>query len=75
MEIRDPLPPYPPEVAAVEDLLTFISASPSPYHAVAEAARRLADAGYHAVLVGEHLVTSADPAAALAALAVQRRAA
>ena len=37
-------------------------------------ARRLADAGYHAVLVGEHLVTSAHPAAALSALAVQRRA-
>jgi indole-3-glycerol phosphate synthase len=28
-------------------------------------ARRLAEAGYHAVLVGETLVTSADPAAAL----------
>ena len=37
-------------------------------------ARRLADAGYHAVLVGEHLVTSADPAAALSALAVPRHA-
>ncbi|MFZ2550023.1 MAG: indole-3-glycerol phosphate synthase TrpC [Candidatus Microthrix subdominans] len=36
-------------------------------------ARLLADAGYHAVLVGEHLVTSPDPAAALAALAVPRR--
>ncbi|MEZ5383130.1 MAG: indole-3-glycerol phosphate synthase TrpC [Microthrixaceae bacterium] len=35
-------------------------------------ARRLADAGYHAVLVGEHLVTAADPAAALAELAVPR---
>ena len=31
-------------------------------------ARRLADAGYDAVLVGESLVTAADPAAALAAL-------
>lgn len=41
--------PYPPEVPAVEDLLTFISASPSPYHAVAEAARRLADAGFEEV--------------------------
>jgi indole-3-glycerol phosphate synthase len=30
--------------------------------------RALADAGYDAVLVGEHLVTSADPAAAVAAL-------
>ena len=30
----------------------------------------LAAAGYHAVLVGEHLVTSGDPAAALAALRV-----
>lgn len=36
-------------------------------------ARRLADAGYHAVLVGEHLVTAPDPAAALAALAVPRQ--
>jgi indole-3-glycerol phosphate synthase len=35
-------------------------------------ARTLADAGYHAVLVGEHLVTSADPALAAAALAVPR---
>ena len=35
-------------------------------------ARRLADAGYHAVLVGEHLVTSPDPGAALRALAVPR---
>ncbi len=33
-------------------------------------ARLLADAGYHAVLVGESLVTSADPAAALDALRV-----
>ena len=32
----------------------------------------LADAGYHAVLVGEHLVTSADPSAAVAALRVPR---
>ncbi len=31
-------------------------------------ARRLADAGYHAVLVGESLVTAADPSAAVAAL-------
>jgi indole-3-glycerol phosphate synthase len=31
-------------------------------------ARRLAGAGYHAVLVGESLVRSADPAAAVAAL-------
>lgn len=35
-------------------------------------ARRLADAGYHAVLVGESLVRSSDPAAAVAALAVPR---
>ena len=33
-----------------------------------EDARRLADAGYDAILVGETLVTSADPAAALVAL-------
>lgn len=32
----------------------------------------LAAAGYHAVLVGEHLVTAADPAAALEALTVPR---
>ena len=31
-------------------------------------AARLADAGYHAVLVGESLVTSGDPAEAVAAL-------
>ena len=31
-------------------------------------ARRLADAGYDAILVGESLVTAADPAAMLAAL-------
>lgn len=31
-------------------------------------ARRLAEAGYHAVLVGESLVTAADPAAMVAAL-------
>jgi indole-3-glycerol phosphate synthase len=33
-------------------------------------ARRLADAGYHAVLVGESLVTSSDPHAAVASLRV-----
>ena len=33
-----------------------------------DAARRLADAGYDAILVGEHLVTAADPSGALAAL-------
>jgi len=33
-----------------------------------EDARRLVDAGYDAVLVGEHLVTSGDPAAAVRAL-------
>jgi len=33
----------------------------------------LADAGYHAVLVGEHLVRSGDPAAAVAALRRSRR--
>lgn len=36
----------------------------------ADDARRLAAAGYHAVLVGETLVTAADPAAALAELRV-----
>ncbi|MEP6659043.1 MAG: indole-3-glycerol phosphate synthase TrpC [Acidimicrobiales bacterium] len=38
----------------------------------ADDARRLAAAGYHAVLVGEHLVTAPHPAAALAALRVPR---
>jgi indole-3-glycerol phosphate synthase len=33
----------------------------------------LADAGYHAVLVGEHLVTSGDPAKAVAELRAVRR--
>lgn len=37
-------------------------------------AEALAEAGYHAVLVGEHLVTSPDPAAALAELLVERSA-
>jgi indole-3-glycerol phosphate synthase len=37
-----------------------------------EDAAALAAAGYHAVLVGEHLVTSGDPAAAVAALRVPR---
>jgi indole-3-glycerol phosphate synthase len=35
-------------------------------------AARLADAGFDAVLVGESLVTAADPAAAVAALRVGR---
>ncbi len=35
-------------------------------------AEALAAAGYHAVLVGEHLVTSGDPAAALAGLRVHQ---
>jgi len=35
-------------------------------------AEALAAAGYHAVLVGEHLVTAGDPGAALAALRVPR---
>ena len=38
----------------------------------ADDARRLAAAGYHAVLVGEYLVTAPDPAAALAGLRVAR---
>ncbi|CAN5841732.1 M18 family aminopeptidase [soil metagenome] len=33
-------------VTPVEDLLTFVSAAPSPYHAVEEAARRLEAAGF-----------------------------
>jgi indole-3-glycerol phosphate synthase len=36
----------------------------------ADDARRCADAGYRAVLVGEHLVRSADPAIALEDLRV-----
>ncbi len=40
----------------------------------AEDAQRLADAGYHAVLVGESLVTADDPAGAVGALRVERRA-
>ncbi len=36
-------------------------------------AARVADAGYHAVLVGESLVRAPDPAAAVAALRVPRR--
>jgi indole-3-glycerol phosphate synthase len=40
----------------------------------ADDARRLADAGFDAVLVGESLVTSSDPATAVAALArIERR--
>ena len=38
-----------------------------------EDARALAVAGYHAVLVGEHLVTSGDPALSVTALGVPRR--
>jgi indole-3-glycerol phosphate synthase len=36
-------------------------------------AQRLRDAGYHAVLVGESLVTASDPTAALNALRVTSR--
>ncbi len=39
----------------------------------ADDARRLADAGYDALLVGESLVTSSQPAAAVATLRVPRR--
>jgi indole-3-glycerol phosphate synthase len=35
-------------------------------------ARRLADVGYDAILVGETLVTADDPGAMLASLRVQR---
>ena len=33
-------------VAPLADLSSFLTASPTPYHAVAEAARRLAAAGF-----------------------------
>ena len=39
----------PAERDAAEDLLDFIGASPSPYHAVAEAARRLDESGFQRV--------------------------
>ena len=39
----------------------------------ADDARRLADAGFHAVLVGESLVTAGDPARSVAELRVRRR--
>ena len=39
----------------------------------ADDARRLADAGFHAVLVGESLVTAGDPARSVADLRVPRR--
>jgi indole-3-glycerol phosphate synthase len=39
----------------------------------ADDARRLADAGFHAVLVGESLVTAGDPAQSVADLRVPRR--
>ena len=39
----------------------------------AEDARRLAESGFHAVLVGESLVTSADPAGSVADLRAPRR--
>lgn len=45
--------PYPPEVADIEDLFEFISSSPSPYHAVHEAARRLQAAGFTELRAGD----------------------
>ncbi len=36
-------------VTPVQDLLAYLAASPSPYHAVAEAAARLVNAGFHEV--------------------------
>ena len=33
-------------MSSVDDLMAFVSASPSPYHAVAEASRRLVDSGF-----------------------------
>ena len=39
----------PPMIDHVQDLLEFIDRSPTPYHAVREAARRLEDAGFRAL--------------------------
>ena len=57
----------PMAVTPAEDLLAFIDASPSPYHCVAEAARRLERAGFEAASAGAQAADSAahpatDPA-------------
>jgi aspartyl aminopeptidase len=49
----------PAESSAVRDLLRFIDASPTPYHAVAEATRRLDRAGFSPM--DERLVWSLSP--------------
>jgi aspartyl aminopeptidase len=42
-------------VTDVEDLLAYVDASPSPYHAVEETARRLRSSGFDEVVFGEPL--------------------
>ncbi|MEJ7583309.1 MAG: M18 family aminopeptidase [Acidimicrobiales bacterium] len=42
------------------DLMAFLDAAPTPYHAVAEAGRRLADAGFTAVAAGDDWVDGPD---------------
>lgn len=39
--------------ASARDLCTFVDASPSPYHAVAEATRRLSEAGFQVIAEGD----------------------
>ncbi|MCB1026846.1 MAG: hypothetical protein KDB24_03665, partial [Microthrixaceae bacterium] len=45
---------------AVDDLCRFIEASPSPYHAASEATRRLTDAGFTELSLGEAIPAEGD---------------